>query len=201
MKHLIRVNIFKTVYFLLKKSKIFVGWNTSIKSRVGSRIQSKGKLDIGIKPMIINRTVVNMGMYSTLITGDRASISNGCRISIGKNAKLEIGDGTSIGEKTRIMVDKSILIGNDCLISWDVQILDSDQHNIYVNDTIQEKTKPIIIEDNVWVGARTTILKGVTVGNGAIIASNSVVTKDVPANTLVGGNPANIIKENVSWKK
>jgi acetyltransferase-like isoleucine patch superfamily enzyme len=60
-------------------------------------------------------------------------------------------------------------------------------------------TQPIIIGNHVWVGMNATILKGVTIGDGAIIAAGSIVTKDVKANTLVGGVPARILKENVEW--
>ncbi len=59
---------------------------------------------------------------------------------------------------------------------------------------------PIIIGDNVWVGTRAVILKGVTIGGGAIVAAGAVVTKDVPPRTIVGGNPAHVIRENASWK-
>ena len=59
---------------------------------------------------------------------------------------------------------------------------------------------PIHIGNHVWVGVRAIILKGVTIGDGAIIAAGSVVTRDVPANTLVGGVPAKIIKDNISWE-
>ena len=73
--------------------------------------------------------------------------------------------------------------------------MDSDMHSFYENNKLKNKTSEIVIGDNVWIGARATILKGVTIGDGAVIASNSVVTKDVPAKCLVGGNPAVIKKK------
>ena len=59
----------------------------------------------------------------------------------------------------------------------------------------------MVIEDNVWVGSRALILKGVRVGKGSIVAAGAVVTKDVPQNCIVAGNPAKIVKENISWKE
>jgi acetyltransferase-like isoleucine patch superfamily enzyme len=61
------------------------------------------------------------------------------------------------------------------------------------------ENKPIVIEDNVWIGCNVIILKGVTIGAGSIVAAGSIVTKNVPADSIVAGNPAKVIKENVKW--
>jgi acetyltransferase-like isoleucine patch superfamily enzyme len=79
-----------------------------------------------------------------------------------------------------------------------VTIRDSDNHLITSNPDFQ-KTMPIKIGNHVWIGLNAVILKGVTVGDGAIIAAGAVVTRDVPERCLVGGVPAKIIKENVKW--
>lgn len=112
-------------------------------------------------------------------------------------AQLTIGQGTNIGDRTEIHVGTSISIGRDCAISWDVCILDRDYHEFNGHGEIK---KEIVIGDKVWIGCRSTILKGVTIGKGAVIAAGSIVTKDVPANCCVGGNPAKVIKENVNWR-
>lgn len=74
--------------------------------------------------------------------------------------------------------------------------MDRDYHKLN-NDT--EKTSPIHIGNHCWIGCNCIVLKGVTIGDGAVVAAGSVVTKNIPPNTLVAGNPAKIIKENVSW--
>ena len=112
-------------------------------------------------------------------------------------AELYIGENTNIGDRTEIHVGESIRIGSNCAISWDVCIMDRDYHQLGDNGEI---TKPITIGNNVWIGSRTTILKGVTIGDGCVIGAGSVVTKDVPKGTCVAGNPAKIIKENITWK-
>lgn len=151
---------------------------------------------------------------SILVSGKQSiNVKNG-KLKVGKNvylypntkisiggvnniAQLIIGDYTTIGDRTQIHVGKKVSIGKNCAISWDVCIMDRDYHAF--NSEIENK-KEVIIGDNVWIGCNATILKGVTVGEGAVIASGSVVTKDVPNNTCVAGNPAKIIKENITWK-
>lgn len=112
-------------------------------------------------------------------------------------AQIDIGDNTSIGDRTEIHAGKSVSIGSGCNIAWDVCIMDRDYHKF--NSPIEE-IKPLKIGDNVWIGCNSIILKGLTIGEGAVVAAGSVVTKDVPPKTLVGGNPAKVLKEEIYWK-
>lgn len=89
-------------------------------------------------------------------------------------------------------------IGDGTLIAWDCCIMDRDYHKF---ESETEVTRPVVIGKRVWIGCNVLIMKGVTVGDGAVIAAGSVVTKDVPAAALVGGNPARILKENVTWSE
>jgi acetyltransferase-like isoleucine patch superfamily enzyme len=114
----------------------------------------------------------------------------GVRLEIGKKAILQIGNGTYLNRNTIVVAETSVEIGKDCLIAWDVVIMDSDLHPIL--GKVMEN-KPVIIEDNVWIGCRTIILKGVRIGRGAIVAAGSVVTKDIPAYAIAAGVPARII--------
>ncbi len=131
-------------------------------------------------------------------------ISVGNRVLLHRYVKLsayggniEIGDNTYIGDRTEIHSGDSVKIGSNVNISWDCNILDRDYHGF---ESETEICKPVTICDNVWIGCRCLVLKGVTIGKGSIVAAGSVVTKDVPPKCLVGGNPAKIIKENVWWK-
>ncbi|RWY50195.1 acyltransferase [Mucilaginibacter gilvus] len=120
----------------------------------------------------------------------------------GKRAKLIIGDGTSFGEMNSIRASGGdIIIGKKCLISQFVNIVGSN-HAINPNENIKDQlwddTKTgVTIGDDVWIGSGCTILPGVTIERGAIIAAGSVVTKDVKAFTIVGGVPAAFIKNRV----
>ena len=98
----------------------------------------------------------------------------------------------------KIRCHEKIEIGENVAISHDVTIMDSDAHEGLWKG--YKKTKPIKIGNHVWIGTRATILKGVTIGDNAIIAAGSVVTKDVPSNTVVAGVPAKVIKTNINWK-
>lgn len=109
---------------------------------------------------------------------------------------LEIGEFTSIGDETQIHCGERVTIGNNVLISWDVNIIEYEYHS--PGGGLPEP-RPIIIEDEVWIGAKCIITKGVTIGKGAIIGAGSVVTKDVPPYTLAAGNPARLIGEVSSW--
>ncbi len=110
---------------------------------------------------------------------------------------LQIGEFCSIGDRSQIHCGNRVVIGNYVLISWDVNIIEYDYHAPGGGHPVP---RPIIIEDEVWIGARCIISKGVTIGKGAIIGAGSVVVKDVPPYTLAAGNPARAIRQVQSWK-
>lgn len=115
----------------------------------------------------------------------------------GKKAILQIGDYSSIGDRTQIQCRESVTIGNHVLIAWNVNILEHDFHAPGGGMPIP---RPIVIEDDVWIGVGCIILKGVTIGRGAIIGAGSVIAKDVPPFTFAAGNPARNIKQVTSWR-
>lgn len=115
---------------------------------------------------------------------------------------IEIGDGCSIGEDNHITAINKIIIGRNVLTGKKVLITDNSHGSIELSEvTIPPRERillskgPVVIGDNVWIGEKASILPGVTIGAGCIIAANSVVTKDIPANCVYGGNPGRIIKE------
>jgi serine acetyltransferase len=111
------------------------------------------------------------------------------------HALIEVGDGTRINGAS-IHATNLVRIGRNCLIAANVMLLDSDGHGVSVADRGRHNpvSEPIVLEDDVWIGANAIVLKGVTVGRGAVVAAGSVVTRDVAPMTLVGGNPAKVIK-------
>lgn len=121
----------------------------------------------------------------------------GCQISINKNSKLDIGSGYMMNDSV-IDCFNSITIGDDCMISKRVIIRDSNNHEILKDG--YKISEPIFIGDHVWIGMGATVLCGVNVGDGAIIAAGAVVTKDVPANSIVAGVPAKVISSDIKWQ-
>lgn len=132
----------------------------------------------------------------SITVGDRVLLHRYVKLSA-YGGEIHIGNNTYIGDRTEIHAGKSVKIGNNVNISWDCNILDRDYHGF---ESETERIEPVTICDNVWIGCGCFVLKGVTIGEGAVVAAGSVVTKDVPAKCLVAGNPARIVKENVWWK-
>jgi acetyltransferase-like isoleucine patch superfamily enzyme len=125
----------------------------------------------------------------------------GVRVLVLGDAQLSVGDRTYISPNSLVVAKSKITIGRRTAISWNVQIMDYDFHNAVVSGVERPKSKPVTIGDHVWIGSRATIGKGVTIGDDAIVAAGSIVTKDVPAATLVGGNPAREIAAEVNWNR
>lgn len=128
----------------------------------------------------------------------------GSRINVNADAKLSLGSGY-MNHDCVIDCFSSITIGYGVVISERVVIRDSDNHAITSTENGELKSDekpeaaPIVIQDHVWLGMNVVVLKGVTIGEGAIVAAGSVVTKDVPSHCLVAGVPAKVVKTDVSW--
>lgn len=112
------------------------------------------------------------------------------------NSIINIGANTVLSNDITIIAQSEIKIGERCLIGDRLTIYDNDFHEIDPSTRTRSygKAASVNIGNNVWIGSLVTILKGVTIGDNSIIAANSVVTKDVPANTIVAGNPATVIR-------
>jgi acetyltransferase-like isoleucine patch superfamily enzyme len=129
-------------------------------------------------------------------------IGDGVTIEVHAGACLEIGPDTFVNPNSRIIALESIRIGADCAVAWDVQIMDGDRHFFLDSEGNRVRnTAAIHIGDHVWIGARSLILKGTRIEDGAVIGAGSVVSGHVAAATVVAGNPARRIREEVRWTK
>ena len=131
-----------------------------------------------------------------IIVGDNCRIWSHIertQISAGPRALIAIGANTFINTGTIISSRKQIRIGENCHIANQVIIMDDDFHGVHTREQTSEK-EDINIGDKVWIAARAMILKGVTIGEGAVIAAGAVVTKNVAPYTMVGGVPAKVIR-------
>lgn len=107
---------------------------------------------------------------------------------------ITIGDYCLIAPGVEITSFEHIEIGDNCMLAADVVIHDCDWHGLYNRLRPFRCNKPVKLENNVWVGTKSIITKGVTIGENSIIGAGSIVTKDIPANSVAGGNPAKVIK-------
>ncbi len=139
---------------------------------------------------------------SSLVAGELLVFAHGGGISI--------GEWCYVGEGARIWSSSSVRIGDRVLISHNVNIFDSMTHPVGARQrheqfrsimtsghpkVIDLGERPVVLEDDVWIGAAASVLRGVTVGAGSVVATGAVVTKSVPPRVIVAGNPARIVRE------
>ena len=138
---------------------------------------------------------ISIGDFPTMVASPDSFIhlttwnleNNVGEISIGKYCLLTPG--------VRIASASKIVIGDGCMFANSAYISDADWHGLYDRATPVGNTLPITLEENVWIGDRAVVGKGVKIGRNSIVAAGAVVVKDVPPNVVVGGNPAKVIKE------
>lgn len=138
---------------------------------------------------------LRFGRGGKMTMGKLNVLSKGFDIEV--SGKLHIGSRNFFNKNLKIACLEQVSIGDDCIIADSVHIYDHDHNYQDTSRLICRQgyySKPVKIGNNVWVGAKVTILKGVSIGDGAVIGANALVSKDVGADTVVAGNPARIIK-------
>ncbi|MDX1903169.1 MAG: acyltransferase [Thermonemataceae bacterium] len=192
----------RTIYnfFCNKKNTIF--FNKYLHFDATTRIES------------LNLSVRNPKKDKYLYIGSNSVVSGSFIFEIA-SGEITIGNNTFIGGGMFVCIE-GIEIGNDVMISWGCTFIDNNSHSLkwserksdvndwkkgldehkigFYKDWSNVKRGKITVKDKAWIGFNCIIMKGVTIGEGAIIAAGSVVTKDVPDWTIVGGNPAKVIK-------
>lgn len=178
----------------------FIKYPVVLDLQKSSRIQINGRLELNANcaENYQRSTLLRMAEESVIHVNGQFQFYYDADIQLFRGAKLNLGS-SFINSNCKIRCGNKITIGDDCAISHDVTILDSDFHRILNSN--RPVSQPVVIGDHVWVGTRCVIMKGVTIGDGAIIGAGSIVTHDVPAGCLAVGNPAKVIKENIKWVK
>lgn len=199
--------------------KLFYKWMLWFDAKIGAaKIYSNSKqVSLGDRSQLYAESkIINMtGDPANIVIGKNTHI-RGELLTMKYGGKIEIGDNCFIGEHSRIWSGESVKIGSHVLISHNVNISDTDTHEVdhleraagfiqlvkvgQPKDKGSIKTKAVVIGDHVWISFNAIILKGVTIGKGSIIAAGAVVTKDVPDFCMVAGNPAAIIKNLINTK-
>ena len=138
---------------------------------------------------------ISVGDYATLITAPDKRIDLSTWETDKINGEIQLGKYTLISPGTSIRSAKKITIGESTMIASDVTITDSDWHGIYDRTDYVATPKEVIIDDNVWIGEKSIILKGSSIGRNSIIGAGSVVNGVVPENVVFAGNPAREVKK------
>ena len=164
---------------------------------------------VGARCIFMGRPILSETADSTIIIGNSVTfVSNSFDTALGvrqpcilrtlrKGAILKIGNNTAASGLV-VCSEHSVIIGNSCLFGANVTIFDTDFHLIHSLNRIRDdhcraNTKPVCIGDNVFVGTGSIICKGVTIGNNSVVGAGSVVTKSFSQNSIIGGNPAELL--------
>lgn len=174
-------------YLVMRLNGVSIGNQMWVRGFMKINVTRKGKVSIG------KNFKVNSGKNHNVIGRQQ-------KTTFWIDGNLTIGDNVGMSS-TAIICFHSISIGNNVVIGGNTVIYDTDFHSLDPllrasnNDFVNAKKKPVVIGDNAFIGAHTTILKGVTIGSNAVVGACSVVTKDVPDNEIWAGNPAKFIKK------
>jgi acetyltransferase-like isoleucine patch superfamily enzyme len=172
-----------------------------IKTRV--RTEGNGNL-FENKGSIRYSDILIAGENNQLIIGNNVSIVRLKLVVRGNNCKVIIGEHTTFGGGYLVCmgISNEIIIGKDCQIADDVSIWASDSHPIYdIDGEVSNLSKPIYIDNHVWIGNKSIVLKGITIGKDSVIGMGSVTTKNVDSNSLYVGNPAKKIRDIKTWDR
>lgn len=175
--------------------------------RVNSRIQFKGdgnKVILKDNCMLLNTLIRISGNNNEVILGENSYVS-GAELWVADNqCILSIGENTFVGHHSHLACTEDgsrLMVGNDGMISSYVQIRTGDSHNIYdMEGNRINKAKSVIIGDHCWIGEGAKVLKGVTLEGNNIVSAGAIITKSFGKNTLIGGIPGKVLKENVLWE-
>lgn len=159
----------KLKYKMVYRKALCIGWLNSIRGKLYIEILDSGKIVVG-------KFLMARGPLYLKCT---------------ENARLVIGNNCFFNNNCSVTCVESIKIGNCCMFANNLVIVDHDHKRVQGKATGELISKPIVIEDNVWIGANVTILKGVTIGKGAI--AGAVVRENVPSFSIVGGVPARLL--------
>ncbi len=140
------------------------------------------------RPRVSNQGVLTIGDHVTIL-----SKVVPCELLVFEGARLEIGAHTFINYGTSIAATGSVRIGRDCLLGMYSIIFDNNFHELK-NRLNRPEPQAVVLEDNVWLGHRTLVLPGVTIGRDSVIGAGSVVVKDIPPHSIAVGNPARVVR-------
>lgn len=183
-----------TPYLIKKISKAINQWY--VRRFIAPQFDSLGTIPEIAHPrsLVIFGRNIHVGKYAQIICASDNCVRFTSWPGKQGNAEIVLGDYCLIAPGVRLSAAKSIRVGDNCMLAANVVISDSDWHGIYNRIRPFRCTKPVVIGNNVWLGERVIITKGVRIGENSVIGAGAVVTKDIPDNCIAAGNPARVIK-------
>ena len=197
-------------YFPLKtalKLPVFVSHRTFLRElhgkimlpeKVNTAMIKIGFGDVGHYDRKRSRSIWQVS--GTVAFGGKASIGHGSKLSVRGN--LTLGADFNMTAESTIVCAHQISFGKDCLLSWDILTMDTDEHPIYNQEGIRTNPdKPIIVGNHVWIGCKCMLLKGTEIPNNTVVAAGTLLTSAFSGkNQIVGGNPPAVLKSDVRWE-
>lgn len=176
----------------------------AVKIRPGAKVNLKGRVVVGHKKEEHRISLLPVNLYfgrdSKVNFGHSVCFGQGVNIIVKDKASLSIGDSTYFTSDMHLETENQISIGSNCAISWGTTIIDSNHHHLIIENKKQSPLGKIEIGNHVWIGCNCTILKDTMIGNNCVVAAGSVVKGIFPDNSLIAGNPAKVVKQNINWE-
>jgi len=173
--------------------KGFVGQGIGV---LGATWHLRGAQSIGRRCRVWGRPKVTV--RGALVIGERLQLMSTVwrsELFVGPGGRLEIGDRVFINYGCSIGATELIRIGSRCNLGTQVHLMDNDWHRLEPERRHERpSSRPIVLEDNVWLGARVIVLPGVSIGEGSVVGAGSVVVRDIPARSLAVGAPARVVR-------
>jgi len=186
---------------------IIVSYKTEIKCAKGiieAQEKSFGAILLGFNTVphysIYERSVWNV--KGKIIFKGKAIFGAGSKIAVGEEGTMIIGSNLYVTAQSSFSCFNKVILGNNNLFSWDILLLDTDAHDIQNLNNADKIKSEIILENDIWIGCRVTLLKGTFIPKGCVIGSSSLVNnKFAFENSLIAGIPAKIVKREIVWDR
>lgn len=219
LKNLVRIGnllpLLYSVFFNLRYLNFYAAIRLPIliSSRVQIGLLCRGNIVISGKPsfgiiriglncsdgIAHNKSYLSIANGARIVFKGRAKLSSGISIRIDAGEVI-IGDDAFFNANCMMRCTNRIIFGKELLVGWNVSFITDDGHSYFIDSQQQEKEKPIVIGNHVWIASDTKISKGGCIDDGCVVAQNTLVNKPFKdKNVLIGGIPARVLKKNVSW--
>ena len=220
LKYYLQMNLFRTLFFNFRslpfsqavKLPVILFRGTVLRRMKGKLVLPEkvrhGMIKIGRADVAgWERRGTSLSIDGDLIFEGKATIGSGSALEVKKGAVLTIGEKFRVTAGASIFCHKKITFGQGCMLSWDTLVMDSDHHEIFdpATGTVLNGDMPVTIGNYVWIGCRSTLLKGVAIGDNCVVAAGSLLTKSFEneRDSVIGGSGKDqrVLRSGIAWKE